>query len=65
MHLLVKANGNSIFLRPDVSISSAAAAGKKTMMMGRPRDGFHSSQVLSVPWEEETLLGETNLKSII
>ena len=49
MHLSEKANGNVSILKPDVSISSAAPAGKKTMMMRRPRDGFHSSQVLSVP----------------
>ena len=49
MHLLVKANDSRSILKPDVSISSAAAAGKKTMMMRRPGDGFHSSQVFSVP----------------
>ena len=49
MHLSVKANDCRSILEPDVSISSAAPAGKKTMVMRRPRDGFHSSQVLSVP----------------
>ena len=49
MHLSEKANGNVSILKPDVSISSAASAGKKTMMMRRPGDGFHSSQVFSVP----------------
>ena len=49
MHLLVKANDSRSILKPDVSISGAAPAGKKTMMMRRPGDGFHSSQVFSVP----------------
>ena len=49
MHLSVKANDKSSIPKPDVSISSAASAGKKTMMMRRPGDGFHSSQVFSVP----------------
>ena len=33
IHLSVEAHDNSSILRPDVSISSAAPAGKKTMMM--------------------------------
>ena len=49
MHLLVKANDSRSILKPDVSISGATPAGKKTMMMRRPGDGFHSSQVFSVP----------------
>ena len=59
MHLSVKAHDKRSILRPDVSISSAAPAGKKTMVVRRPGDGFHSSQVFSVPWEEEIWLGET------
>ena len=69
MHLSVKAHDKRSILRPDVSISSAAPAGKKTMMMRWPGDGFHSSQVFSVPWEEEIRLGETveypNLESMV